>query len=86
MKIFYPTRTWTPAPLVVQPVASRYTDWAIPAPMCKYRAVSFQERQYASENVLILALVVDRCRTRKTSAKKRRIEFKDNIEMIRCHV
>jgi hypothetical protein len=30
VKIFAPTATWTPAPLVVQPVASRYTDWAIP--------------------------------------------------------
>jgi hypothetical protein len=27
-----PTGTRTPAPLVVQPVASRYTDWAISAP------------------------------------------------------
>jgi hypothetical protein len=31
MKIFYPTGTRTPAPLVVQPVASRYNDCAIPA-------------------------------------------------------
>jgi hypothetical protein len=31
-KIFDPTGTRTPTPLVVQPVASRYTDWAIPAP------------------------------------------------------
>jgi hypothetical protein len=27
---------WTPAPLVVQPAASRYTDWAIPAPPTGY--------------------------------------------------
>jgi hypothetical protein len=33
VKIFYPTGTRTPAPLVVQPVASRYSDWAIPAPL-----------------------------------------------------
>jgi hypothetical protein len=26
VKIFYPTGTRTPAPLIVQPVASRYTD------------------------------------------------------------
>jgi hypothetical protein len=32
VKNFDPTGTRTPAPLVVQPVASRYTDWAIPAP------------------------------------------------------
>jgi hypothetical protein len=31
VKIFDPTGTRTPAPLVVQPVTSRYTDWAIPA-------------------------------------------------------
>jgi hypothetical protein len=31
VKIFDPTGTRTPAPLVVQPVASRYTDWAIQA-------------------------------------------------------
>jgi hypothetical protein len=31
--ISYPTGTRTPAPPVVQPVASRYTDWAIPAPV-----------------------------------------------------
>jgi hypothetical protein len=30
VKIFYPTGTRTPASLVVQPVASRYTAWAIP--------------------------------------------------------
>jgi hypothetical protein len=34
VKIFYRTGTRTPAPLVVQPVASRYTDWAIPAHQC----------------------------------------------------
>jgi hypothetical protein len=32
VKILYPTGTRTPAPPVVQSVASRYTDWAIPAP------------------------------------------------------
>jgi hypothetical protein len=32
VKIFDPTGTLTPVPLVVQPVVSRYTDWAIPAP------------------------------------------------------
>jgi hypothetical protein len=31
VKNFDPTGTRTPAPLVVQPVASRYTDWAISA-------------------------------------------------------
>jgi hypothetical protein len=36
VKIFDPTGTRTPAPLVVQPVASRYTDWAIPAHMMCY--------------------------------------------------
>jgi hypothetical protein len=30
VKNFYPSGTWTPAPLVVQLVASRYTDWANP--------------------------------------------------------
>jgi hypothetical protein len=34
-KIFYPTGTQTPAPLVVQLVACRYTDWVIPAPEWK---------------------------------------------------
>jgi hypothetical protein len=29
VKIFDPTGTRTPAPLVVPPVASRYTDWAV---------------------------------------------------------
>jgi hypothetical protein len=33
VKIVYPTGNRTPVPLVVQPVASRYTDWAIPAPL-----------------------------------------------------
>jgi hypothetical protein len=32
-RFFYPTGTRTPASLVVQPVVSRYTDWAIPAPI-----------------------------------------------------
>jgi hypothetical protein len=32
VNIFDPIGTRTAAPLVVQPVASRYTDWAIPAP------------------------------------------------------
>jgi hypothetical protein len=32
VKIFYPTELELPSSLVVQPVASRYTDWAIQAP------------------------------------------------------
>jgi hypothetical protein len=32
VKIVYPTGTRTPDPSVFQPVTSRYTDWAIPAP------------------------------------------------------
>jgi hypothetical protein len=32
-KFFDPTGTQTPAHLVIQPVASRYTDWAIPDPL-----------------------------------------------------
>jgi hypothetical protein len=37
---FDPIGTRTPAPLLVQPVASRYTDWAIPAPKeCTYLEV-----------------------------------------------
>jgi hypothetical protein len=31
-KILDPTGTRTPTPLVVQPVVSRYTDYAIPSP------------------------------------------------------
>jgi hypothetical protein len=34
-KNLVPTGTRTPAPSAVQPVASRYTDWAIPAPQLK---------------------------------------------------
>jgi hypothetical protein len=45
MKIFCPTGTRTPASfLIVQPVASRYTEWAIPAPPCirgKYVVILF---------------------------------------------
>jgi hypothetical protein len=37
VKIFDPTGTRTPAPLVVQHVASRYTDWAIPAKRDKFK-------------------------------------------------
>jgi hypothetical protein len=33
MKILAPTGTPISDPFVVQPVASRYTDWAIPAPL-----------------------------------------------------
>jgi hypothetical protein len=33
-RILDPTGTGTPTSLVVQPVASRYTDCAIPAPIC----------------------------------------------------
>jgi hypothetical protein len=33
-KILHPTGTRIPTPLVVQPVASRYTDYAIPAHRC----------------------------------------------------
>jgi hypothetical protein len=36
VKILDPTGTWTPTPLVVQPVASCYTDWAILAPLKNY--------------------------------------------------
>jgi hypothetical protein len=32
VKIFTLPRLEFPLPLIVQPVASRYTDWAIPAP------------------------------------------------------
>jgi hypothetical protein len=43
VKIFYPTGTLTlPPPRVVQPVASRYTDWAIPAHEAKYILVHLQ--------------------------------------------
>jgi hypothetical protein len=42
VNIFDPTGTRTPAPLVVQPVASHYTDWAIPAPLH-----SFTNRYYS---------------------------------------
>jgi hypothetical protein len=34
--IFDHTGTRTPTPSVVQPVASRYTDYAIPAHSCEY--------------------------------------------------
>jgi hypothetical protein len=37
LKIFYPTGTRTPPPRVVQPIASRYTDWAIPASVFLYK-------------------------------------------------
>jgi hypothetical protein len=35
-KFFDPIGTRTPAPLPVQPVASRYTDWAIPTANFNY--------------------------------------------------
>jgi hypothetical protein len=35
VKIFTLSGLELPLPLVVQPVASRYTDWAIPAPQIK---------------------------------------------------
>jgi hypothetical protein len=54
VKIFYPTGTRTPTPLVVQPVSSRYADWAIPAPIVDGRINILlpQTRQ----NILYLAL------------------------------
>jgi hypothetical protein len=48
VKIFYPTGTRTPTPSIVQPVASRYTDWAIPAPRGK------QENE---ENGVVLSFI-----------------------------
>jgi hypothetical protein len=37
VKIFYPTGTRTPAPLVFQPVASRYTDLAVPEGLGQFK-------------------------------------------------
>jgi hypothetical protein len=40
---FDSSETWTPAPLVVQPVASRYIYWAIPAPPSNnYLLIAFE--------------------------------------------
>jgi hypothetical protein len=53
VKIFYPTGLELPLPLVVQPVASRYTDWAIPAHWTGRKYISiFVIRQYEKQNNL----------------------------------
>jgi hypothetical protein len=48
VKIFYPSGTQTPAPPVVQPVASRYTNWAIPAPLYKPGGLFFRVKLFSS--------------------------------------
>jgi hypothetical protein len=53
VKLFDPTGTRTPAPLVIQPVASRYTDWAIPTPLKLRYNIYFVSRRNKGISVTI---------------------------------
>jgi hypothetical protein len=58
MKIFDPTGTRTPVPVVIQPVASRYTDWAIPAPQGRISRENTSVKAGGKAEIVVVILVL----------------------------
>jgi hypothetical protein len=85
-----PTGTQTPSPLVVQPVASRYTDWAIPAPFALWIEIFTKFHNLKKSlipknitNFITMAIIIFQILGIRKLKKKRRLEVFENFILLK---